>query len=116
MEDRRKLERFDLHVPVVAFIESQNGNEEVLDLKVKDVSSDGAYLLSPCLLPEGAVVRMKFMISSNSISTSSTKNGKARVRVTGKVIRTDGNGAAVRFGNRYSISMSGSGAQRKYPR
>lgn len=112
MDDRRKLERFDLPIPVVAFVETQNGNEEVLDLKVKDVSSDGAYLLSPHLIPEGAVVRMEFMISSNSIKTSSMKNGKARVRVTGKVIRTDGNGAAIRFGNRYTISMSGSGIHR----
>ena len=109
MEDRRKLERFQLRVPALVVMECQSGREEVLDLTTRDVSSDGAYLLSSGLLPEGAVVKMEFMLALDSTAMSARRNGRARVRVTGKVIRADGNGAAIRFGNRYKITSSGSG-------
>lgn len=108
MQDRRKLERFELRVPALVVVESRSGREEVLDLTTKDVSSDGAYLLSSNLLPEGAMVRMEFMLAMNSVGRSWRDGRRMRVRVTGKVIRVDGNGAAVRFGNRYRITTSGS--------
>jgi hypothetical protein len=109
MEDRRKLERFELRFPALVVVESQNGEEVVRDLTTKDVSADGAYLLSSSLLPEGALVRMEFMLAMNSISKSAKENGRARVRVTGRVIRVDDNGIAIRFGNRYKITTAGSG-------
>lgn len=87
-------------------MERQSGREHVLDLTTRDVSSDGAYLLSSSLLPEGTMVKLEFELASGSTGMPARRNGKARVEVTGKVIRTDGNGAAVRFGNRYKISSS----------
>lgn len=109
MEDRRKLERFELRVPALVVVECQSGREEVLDMTTRDVSSDGAYLLSSNLLPEGAMVKMEFVLALDSMGMSARRNGRARVMVTGKVIRADGNGAAIRFGNRYKITSSGSG-------
>ena len=108
MEDRRKLERFELRVPAVVVVEPQSGREEVLDLTTKDVSSDGAFLLSSRLLPEGATVKMEFQLVMESLRNSRRENGRARVRVTGRVIRVDGAGAAIRFGRKYKIIMSGS--------
>ncbi len=116
MEDRRKLERFELHVPALVVVESQSGREEVLDLTTKDVSSDGAYLLSSRLLPEGAMVKMEFQLALDSFRNSRRENGKARVRVTGRVIRVDGDGAAIRFGGKYKITTSGSGLRANPPR
>ena len=104
MEDRRKLERFELQVPALVIVESQSGREEVLDLTTKDVSSDGAYLLSSRILPKGASVKMEFVLALDSIRKTRKENGRARVRVTGRVIRVDGDGAAIRFGNRYKIT------------
>jgi hypothetical protein len=109
MEDRRRIERFQLRVPALVVMECQSGRDEVLDLTMRDVSSDGAFLLSSSLLPEGAMVKMEFTLAIGSLGVSVRRNGRARVKVTGKVIRADGNGAAVRFGNRYKITSSGSG-------
>ncbi len=104
MEDRRKLERFELRVPALVIVESESGREEMLDLTTKDVSSDGAYLLSSRLLPQGATVKMEFQLALESVRRARSENGRAKVRVTGKVIRVDGDGAAIRFGSRYKLT------------
>jgi hypothetical protein len=107
MKNRRKLERFDLCVPALVVMESQNGEEVVRDLTTKDVSSDGAYLHSSNLLPAGAIVKMEFMLALNAGSKSAKESRRARVKVTGKVIRVDENGAAIRFGTRFKITTLG---------
>lgn len=108
MKERRKLERFELRFPALVVVESQGGGVVAFDLTTKDVSSDGAYLQSPSQLPEGAMVKMEFPLALDPARMPAKENSRAMVRVTGKVIRVDKNGAAIRFGNKFKIRSLGS--------
>ncbi len=107
MEDRRKLERFELQVPAHVVLESDGNQRRVFDLTTKDVSSDGAYLFTPQPFPEGAMVNVEFVISLDAIRKFVSDKGRARVRVRGRVIRVEQDGAAIRFESKYKITASG---------
>ena len=64
MEERRKLERFEIHAPARVLIDSQGDARDEYNLTTRDVSSAGVFLFSSQNLPEGASVRMEFLISS----------------------------------------------------
>jgi hypothetical protein len=104
MDERRKLERFDLRAPARIVVEDEGGRMDEFNLTTKDVSSDGAYLYTSQPLPEGATVRMEFLIALDTLRKLTSEKGKARVRVKGKVIRVDENGAAIRFESKYKIT------------
>jgi c-di-GMP-binding flagellar brake protein YcgR len=107
MEERRRLERFELSTPARVQLESGKGKAEY-NLTTRDVSSGGAFLYSPQPLPEGAKVKMEFLISLETLQKLAGENGTAQVRVKGKVIRSDSNGVAIRFENGYKITAVGS--------
>ena len=104
MDERRKLERFELCAPARITVEYDRGRKEEFDLTTKNLSSDGAFLFTSKPLPEGALVKMEFLIALDKLRRLTSEKGKARVRVKGKVIRVDENGAAIRFESKYKIS------------
>jgi hypothetical protein len=113
MEERRKLERFSLSAPARVLIESEDSRKrEELNLMTKDVSSDGAFLCSSQPLPEGANVSLELLLSLETLRKFAGEGGKARIRLKGKVIRVDGNGAAIRFASKYKITALEDGHHR----
>ena len=112
MEERRKLERFELVAPARVVVELESGKKKEFDLTTKDVSSDGAYLLSSQPLPEGASVKMEFLLSLDALRKLAGEKGRAKIRVKGKVIRVDSNGAAIRFASKYKITAFENGNQK----
>jgi len=104
MEERRKLERFELHAPARILVELGEGKREELDLTTKDVSSGGAFIYSDQPLPEGATVKIELLISLTMLQKLAGEKGRAKVKVKGKVIRVDEDGAAIRFNSKYKIT------------
>lgn len=110
MEERRKLERFDLCAPARILVELGEGKAEELDLTTKDVSSGGAFIYSDQPLPEGANVKIELFISLAMLKQLAGEKGRAKVKVKGKVIRVDENGAAIRFDSKYKITALDNGS------
>lgn len=104
MEERRKLERFEIHAPGRVLIDSQGNRRDEYNLTTRDVSSGGAFLFSSQNLPEGANVRMEFLISPDTLQKLAGKEAGARITVKGKVIRSDSSGIAIRFDSSYKIT------------
>ncbi len=104
MEERRRLERFSLSTPARIQIESYGVRQEKFDLVTRDVSSAGAFLYSTQQIPEGANVRTEFYITLDTLGKTLGEEGKAKVRVKGKVVRVDPDGIAIRFDSRFRIT------------
>ena len=104
MGERRKLERFGLNAPAQIQLESGSKKQDTIRLTTRDISSGGAFLYSSQPIPEGANVKMEFMISLDTLRKLAGEEGRAKVRVKGKVIRSDSNGIAVRFESSYKIT------------
>jgi uncharacterized protein YwbE len=97
MRELRKLERFDLKLPARINILPHSG--QALDLITENVCAGGAYFLTRNPLTEGLKVLVDLVLKRES------DQGKlARVTVTGKILRTEPNGMAVRFDKQYQIS------------
>ena len=104
MNERRKLERFELHAPVRVLVEAAGNKKAKFDLTTRDLSSGGAFLYSSQPLPEGAKVRMDILISMGVLRKLMGEKGRARVRVKGQVIRSNSTGVAIRFESSYKIT------------
>ena len=104
MEERRRLERFELNVPARVLAKSGSSKTEEYDLATRDLSSAGAYLYSSQPLLEGTSVKMEFLISFGALKSFAGDNRSAQVKVKGQVIRSDSNGIAIRFDSRYKIT------------
>lgn len=105
--ERRKLERFELKGPARILLESGEGKGGSFSLTTRDVSSAGAFLFSSYPIPEGIDIKMDFVLSLDLLNRLVSEGGRARVRVQGKIIRTDADGIAVRFKNKYKITSLG---------
>ncbi len=108
VEERRKLERFELRSPARILLESGVEKGSSYSLTTRDVSSGGAFLLCSHPIPEGTDVRVEFVLSLDLLNKLVSDGGRARVRVKGKVVRTGSNGIAVWFKSRYEITSLGS--------
>lgn len=107
MDERRKLERFELIAPARVLIETGRSERAEYDLTTRDLSSAGAFLYSSQSIPEGANVKMEFVLTLDTLQKFAGEKGRAKVRVKGKVIRSDSNGIAIRFDSNYKITAIG---------
>ncbi len=109
MDERRKLERFELNTQARVLVDLGEGRKETFNSTTKDVSSGGAFIYSDQPLPQGATVKIELLISLDMLRELAGEKGQAKVKVKGKIIRVDENGAAIRFENKYEItSLDGS--------
>ncbi len=113
MEERRRLERFELNAPARVTVQTEGGTKEELDLTTKDVSSGGAFLFSSQPLSEGANVRMELLISLDMLRKLAGEKRAAKIKVKGRVIRVDTEGIAIRFDSTYKITALENGNNNK---
>ena len=104
MEERRRLERFELNAPARVIVQTEGGAKEELDLTTKDVSSGGAFLFSSQPVSEGASVKMELLISLSMLRELAGEKKAAKIKVKGRVIRVDAEGIAIRFDSTYKIT------------
>jgi hypothetical protein len=106
MEERRRLERFDLQAPTRIEVELDGGKKSILSLATKDISSDGAFIATDRPLPEGQTVKLELLLSLDILQKFVGEKGRAKIRVKGKVIRSVFNGMAILFDSKYKILTS----------
>jgi hypothetical protein len=99
MEERRKLERFDLTLPTtVEILDPKPGvSRTSFEYLTRDVSSGGAFLLTGHPLPIGTHVVADMVLKAENLRRSS---GYPQVKAFGYVIRTEVTGMAVCFNGR----------------
>jgi hypothetical protein len=99
MQERRRLQRFDLPLPTT--IEILGAKPDVtgtpLDSLTRDVSSGGAFFLTCDPLPVGTRVMAEMVLKAENLGLSS---GYPQVKATGYVVRAELSGMAVRFNGR----------------
>ena len=100
--DSRKVQRFILTVP--ALIESHTGPSAHVkrELLSRDVSSGGAFFLTPDPLDVGTQLVVSMVLKPQFAKHS--KSRRARVTVGGKVLRKESTGMAVQFEKSYKIA------------
>ena len=112
MDERRKLERFELSAPARVLTWSARGERAEHVLTIRDLSSDGAFLYSSHPLPVGTIVKMEFELTPEAFQTLAIEKGRARVRVKGKIVRSESQGIVIRFDGNYKITALGVGSSR----
>ena len=105
-EERRTLERFDLHAPTRIEVELAGGRRGIFSLTTKNISSAGTYIATDQPLPEGLPVILELLLSLEMLQRLVGERGRARVRVKGKVIRSDRDGMAIMFESKYKITAT----------
>ena len=103
MEERRRLERFGLRIPasIKAFHATQE--REMLNLLTSNVCSGGAFFDTTVTLPEGTEVKIDLILPLDRLKTLIEEHKQARIKVTGKVLRSGATGMAVTFDDDYVI-------------
>ena len=100
MNERRKLERFDLRVPAKVKVVGQDQGEEPVHLMTKNICAGGAFFHTRDPLPRGAKVVIDLMLDRG------LRDGEciqAHIKVSGAVLRSDAAGMAICFDKSYKI-------------
>ena len=103
MKERRKLERFQLHVPAKIELTDASGHHETLQLETKDISADGAFFVSSKPITEGANLQLEMILSVEKLKDLIGVHKKVELKLQGHVIRSDSDGVAVLFERKYHI-------------
>ena len=93
--EKRKVERFDLNLEAFVRVAGQSSHTKPTRLMTRDVSMNGAYLLTPEPLPIGTKASVDVILSLRGLTPSETR--KALIEASGTVLRTDSEGMAIRF-------------------
>ena len=104
MNDRRKLERFELHVPAKIEVIGESGKKEILQLETLDISADGAFFISEKPISEGAPIKLEMVLSMDKLQQLVGHRKQIGLKISGTVIRSGSQGIAVHFDKKYQIS------------
>lgn len=104
MEERRKLQRFNLQARTTIEAEMAHGEKTTLTLVTKDISSGGTFVITPHPLPEGVPVQLEMLLTPAAIQQIIGASGAIKVNVNGKVIRREDKGMAIMFDGDYKMS------------
>lgn len=98
VENKRALERFDLHIPARIVRRGTSGEEEPLEAVTRDISASGAYLrIEQSELGVGTHVQLEMVLSLQRLKELLEGSDSVTAVVEGKVIREDEDGAVVVF-------------------
>ncbi len=111
VKEKRKMERFELKVFSKIQVESGRHNTDTIELNTENICSNGAYFKTSKPLPVGTSVSLTMKLKVNS-KLKSTINLMA-IEVSGKVIRSENDGMAIRFDNGYKMMPLGNKTKKK---
>lgn len=95
MIEKRQVERFDLKLEAYVVRSDDALKAESHRLTTRDVSMNGAYLLTQQPLPLGTKVKVDVILSMEGAKQQKIR--KALIKAFGEVVRTDGEGMAIGF-------------------
>jgi hypothetical protein len=103
MDEKRKFERFNINVPARIEIITQEGQKEKYDLETCNLSAEGVYLKFGRPLLEGSQVNNEIFLTFEELKTPANPNGTLIIATTGRVLRSEPEGTAIRFNKDYDI-------------
>jgi hypothetical protein len=95
MIDKRAVERFDLNLEAYVLANGEPFTNQPQVLTTRDVSMNGAYLLTDKPFPIGTEVKIDVILPLESLMHGVKQ--KALIKACGSVLRTDSEGMAIRF-------------------
>ncbi len=101
--ERRKLGRFRLEIPARIETIHPEVRKETHDLLTANISSGGAFFHAKEPLPEGTSVKMEIILPFEKLKEVKNQHKKARIEVTGRVLRSEPKGMAIEFDKNYII-------------
>ena len=99
--ERREMERFSLELPTSLFVTSQSEKSESIELVTSNICAGGAFYNTEKPLPPGIELRINFIVPLDKLKNIEVK--RLRIEVLGSVIRTDQQGMAICFDEKYKI-------------
>ncbi|CAB1061476.1 hypothetical protein D1BOALGB6SA_6249 [Olavius sp. associated proteobacterium Delta 1] len=94
MADNRSVERFDLGLEAFVSVSNDSDKSDSLAMQTRDISSNGVYLLTETPLPVGTKVKVDMILSLDELKKL---GGKALIKTSGEVLRTESDGMAICF-------------------
>ena len=102
VNEKRKMERFNLNLPALLSIKDDNGNARAFEFMIRDICAGGAFFNTGTPLSVGTEVKMDLILPLEKFKTG--KVNRSRIDVSGWVIRKESQGMAVRFDKKYSMA------------
>ncbi|MBN1547940.1 MAG: PilZ domain-containing protein [Syntrophaceae bacterium] len=103
MDDKRKFERFAIQVPARIEVPAQDGHAVKLELETHDLSAGGTFIKLDHPLPEGSQVKIDIVLSFEELKTEIDPSGSLILSTTGRVVRSEAEGIAIRFDENYEF-------------
>jgi len=103
MDNKRKLERFDLQVPAKIEVVKRDREKGMLDLLTSNISSGGAFLHTTQPFPQGTEVKIDLVLPLEKLKKLENGVQQAYIKVKGTVLRTESTGMAISFDEDYQI-------------
>jgi hypothetical protein len=104
MREKRKVERFNLQIETILNVQNEAIMDKAPILLTRDISCTGVFLTTSNPLPIETRVDLDFLLNQNELESGSSKDKRINISTSGKVIRTDEQGMAVKFDKLYRIS------------
>lgn len=102
--ERRKMERFNLEIPVKIEVISKGQEKARLELVTSNICAGGAFFHTKKPLPEGTQVKIDMILPLDQLEKLKNDYKKAYIKLTGTVLRTESKGMAISFNKDYEIS------------
>ena len=104
MKEKRKVERFDLHIEAILNVQDGAIMDKAPILLTRDISSTGVFLTTSNPLPIDTMVDLDLLLNQNELDSGSSKDKRINISTSGKVVRTNEQGMAVEFDKLYKVS------------
>lgn len=100
MANKRNIERFDLDLKAFVSVITDTAESKSITMQTRDISANGAYLLTKLPLPVGSRVKVDMVLSLDELKKL---GGKALIKTMGTVLRKEAGGMAICFNRNAKI-------------
>jgi len=104
MREKRKVERFNLHIKTILNVQDEAIMDKARILFTRDISCAGVFLTTSNPLPIDTRVDLDLLLNQNKLDSESQKEERINISTSGKVVRTNEQGMAVEFDKLYKVS------------
>ena len=104
MREKRKVERFDLHIKTILNVQDEAIMDKARILFTRDISCAGVFLTTSNPLPIDTRVDLDLLLNQDELDRGLSQDKKINISTSGKVVRTNEQGMAVKFDKLYKVS------------
>ena len=101
VDNRRQYERYDMRFPAVL----KNAGEKAYHISTRNISAGGAFFYTEALFEAGSTVSVEIRLENDTLKKL-TGFGSC-MKATGRVVRSDKDGLAVRFSGHKISPLAG---------